>query len=112
MIFDALYHLHLRKRVHQKLEPYPHPNPFKQILDHLIYVVGVSGPILTIPQVLKIWESRSADGVSLITWGSLFVIACVWLLYGIVHREKPIIAANILWILVDATIVGSILYFS
>jgi len=38
-----------------KEEPYPHPNKWKRLMDKLIYFAGVLGPIMTIPQLSKIW---------------------------------------------------------
>ncbi len=110
-IADPFHHLHIRKRVHQQLQPFPSTSPFKQILDHLIYVVGLSGPLLTLPQLLAIWEAKSVTGLSPITWGSYVVIACFWLLYGIVHKERPIIFTNTLWIFIHGAIVASIIHF-
>jgi uncharacterized protein with PQ loop repeat len=105
------HHLHLRKRIHSNLEKYPHPNKFKKYLDKIIYLVGVLGPILTIPQLTEIWISKNASGVSLISWSWYVISALIWLSYGIVHKEKPIIVTNILWTIINIFIViGIILY--
>ena len=63
---DAQHHLHKRKRVTQKgLEPYPSRDRWKNLMDKLIWIFGIVGPILTIPQILKIWVDKNASGVSL-----------------------------------------------
>ena len=92
----VLHHLHLRKRIHQNLEQYPHPDKWKNFLDKLIYLVGVSGPIMTLPQLYKIWIEQNASGVSLVSWSWYLIIAFIWSLYGIVHKEKPIIVKCIM----------------
>ena len=103
----GLSHFHKRR----KLKTYPHPNKLKNILDKAIYFVAVGSPVLTIPQLMKIWADRNASGVSVITWTAYFVAASFWLAYGIVHREKPIILTNTLWILVTTlVIIGTIRY--
>ena len=56
-----------------------------------IYLVGVLGPIMTIPQVMKIWGEQEAAGVSVISWGAYSLISIFWIIYGIVDRDKPII---------------------
>ena len=104
-MFKGLHHLHQRKRLYEKHEPYPHPDRAKRIMDRLIYVFAVLAPILSLPQLIGIWVYRNSAGVSALTWGLLGVMAFFWLLYGIMHREKPIILTNVLWIIFDAAIV-------
>ncbi len=104
---DALYHLHKRK---QK-EKYPHPNRWKRILDKVIYVVGVIGPLMTLPQLYNIWIDKNAAGVSALSWGAYAVIALVWLAYGITHIEKPIILNSGLWVFLEIlVVVGTLIY--
>lgn len=108
---DVLHHFHRRKRIHQKHEPYPHPNKWKRLMDRLIYIVGIFGPIMTIPQLMKIWIEKNAVGVSPISWGSYLVIAMFWVIYGIIHEEKPIILTYTVWIVLDIFIViGTLMY--
>ena len=64
----GLHHFYKRKRIYQKLEPYPHPNKWKRLMDKLIYAVGIFGPVMTIPQLTKIWLDKNAAGVSAISW--------------------------------------------
>ena len=107
----ATHHLHKRKRTYGKKEPYPHPKLWKRILDKLVYVVGVLGPLSTIPQILKVWVEQSASGVAILTWIFYFLGAIVLLFYGIAHKEKPLIIMYSLWIVVDIIlIIGIILY--
>jgi len=48
-------------------------------------------------------------GVSFITYLALNLFSCVCLLYGIVHKERPIIISNILWILTEVLMVIEVL---
>ncbi len=105
----ASHHLHQRKRIYQKLETYPHPDPFKNFLDKIIYLIGFLGPIFTIPQAMDVWVRKDISGVSLFSWTAYVALAFVWLLYGIVHKEKPIILAYTLWIAVDLLIVVGVI---
>lgn len=101
----GLHHFHKRKRIHQKLEPYPHPNKWKRLMDRLIYVIVFVGPILTIPQVTKIWIEKNASGVSIISWSAYLITAIFWLIYAIMHKEKPLILSSSIWIALEALIV-------
>ena len=81
------------------------------MLDKSIYTVSVIGLAMTIPQITKIWIEQNASGVSLIAWSTYVFTAFVWLMYGIAHKEKPIILTNIAWIFVNVIIViGIIMY--
>ena len=107
----GFHHHNIRKRIHQKYETYPHPDKFKRVLDKTIYIIGIIGPIMTIPQLIKIWVEKNASGVSAISWCAYLITAIFWLIYGIAHKEKPIIFTNILWIILEAIIiVGTIIY--
>ena len=108
---EGLHHFHTQKRVHQKHEQYPHADKLKNFIDKIIYPVGIIGPLMTIPQFLKIWIDQDATGVSIISWSAYLIIAIFWLLYGTVHKEWPIILSNVLWILMDAAVVLGIFYY-
>ena len=107
----AIHHLHKRKRIHEKHEKYPHPNKWKRYLDKLVYVVGILGPILTIPQIIKIWINQSAGDISIISWIAYFFGSMILLTYGVVHKEKPLIVMYSAWILINFMIVISILIY-
>lgn len=77
----------------------------------MIYVIGVFGPIMTIPQLITIWVEKNASGVSVISWSAYMVVAIFWLIYGIMHKEKPIIVTYILWLVLEILIVIGILLY-
>lgn len=107
----GLHHFHKRKRIHKKLEQYPNPDKFKRFMDNAIYGIGIFGPIMTIPQVWTIWIHQNAAGVSTISWIGYLISAMFWFTYGVLHREKPIIFTNIVWVILEIfIIIGTILY--
>ena len=108
---DALHHFHVRKRVFQKKEPFPHTNKWKRVMDKAVYVAGVLGPLMTIPQVSKIWIDKNATGVSLASWVGYTATASVWLIYGLMHKEKPIIVTYILWVILEILVVIGVLIY-
>lgn len=106
---DGLHHFHYRKRL-AELKSLS-KNPLHRFLDRIIYAVGIIGPIMTIPQVMKIFMEKSAQGVSLVSWISYTINSIIWVLYGVVHKEKPIILTFSLWVVLDLIIViGTIMY--
>jgi len=107
----GLHHFHKRKRIHKKLEPYPHPNRRKKFLDRSIYVIGLLAPIMTIPQIIKIWFEKNASGLALVTWITYLIVAIFWIIYGIEHKEKPLVFIFSSWIILDTLmIIGIMLY--
>jgi uncharacterized protein with PQ loop repeat len=108
---NATSHVHKRKRIHVHKEPYPHPNPWKNFLDKIIYLIALIGPISMIPQILKIYVEKNASSLSEITWTLLLFPAIIWTIYGIVHKEKPIICAGTSSLIIHILIlIGVILY--
>ena len=83
----------------------------REMIDLLVYMVGVLMIILTIPQIITIWIFKEALGVSTITWCAYFVGAIVWVMYGIVHKQKPIIITYSIWMVLDMLIIiGTLIY--
>ena len=76
-----------------------------------IYLVGALGPIMTIPQVMKIWVEQNATGVSAISWGAYSLISVFWIIYGIVDRDRPIIFMFIAYFILNIlVVVGTLMY--
>ena len=67
--------------------------------------------LMTVPQVLSIWLRRTAEGVSVLTWSTYLLTACVWLIHGIRRREPTIYLPCIGWIVLDGVIVLGALRF-
>lgn len=105
------HHQHIRKSIHKNLEKYPNPEKQKNIVDKLVCLLGILTPLFTLPQVLKIWINRSAADVSIFTWGPYLLFAIIWLWYGILHKEKPIIFLNVGLIIINSLIVLGIIFF-
>jgi len=82
----------------------------KLVFDKLIYPVGLIAPIMTIPQVFDVWVRKSTQGASLSTWGAYTIVTFFWILYGLLHKEKPIILINSLLLILDFAIVYGILF--
>lgn len=110
MADPGLHHFERRRR-YARLEPYPHPDRLKNIVDRMVYVAVFAGPVLTLPQVAKIWMEKSASGISAFTWASYILMSLFWLAYGALHRERPIIISSIIWVALEALMVGGALLY-
>ncbi len=76
-----------------------------------MYVVAVATPLVVLPQVLQVFTTKDAGGLSLQTWVLLGCINVLWVLYGLVHREPPIYLSSFLVGILNFIVVyGIILY--
>ena len=77
--------------------------------------IGLAAGFLTtiafIPQVLKIWKSKSARDVSLPMFVAFTIGVALWLAYGILNQELPIIVWNAVTLVFAAAILGMKLKF-
>ena len=76
-----------------------------------ITVIGLTAAVLTtlafLPKVIKTWRTRSARDISLVMFLMLVTGICLWLTYGVLIADIPLIAANI----VTLALAAIILYF-
>ena len=107
----GFYHIHLRKRKAERLEPFPARSLWFRLLDRLVLVVGIIGPLITIPQILKIYVAQDASGISLVSWGMWALLDIPWILYGIAHREPPIIITYCLYCVLNTVVVVEALIY-
>lgn len=110
-IASALHHLHIRERFHKELQSYPHPKKLLRVIDECVYIVGIFGQVMTIPQIYTIWIDHNAGGVNPWTWWSYVAQATVWFVYGIVHKAKPIMVTYFVWIIMNTLVaLGAFIY--
>jgi uncharacterized protein with PQ loop repeat len=79
-------------------------SPASSLLDKIISLMSVLTMLSTVPQILQVWVG-SASGVSLVSWASYLIAACLWLIHGVRKHDKSIYVACIGWIILDAAIV-------
>ena len=77
------------------------------LLDYAGYAAAVCTTGAYIPQVLRVWRTRSTQDISLKMFLVLVTGLALWLTYGIWKSEVPLIAANGITLMLASTI----LYF-
>ena len=90
---------HLSRRTQRKMASF---------IKHTVIFFSVAGPIMTLPQIIKIYSEQSASGLSPITWTAYSFIAFFWLTYGVFLKNRPIVLANTLWMMMHITILTGI----
>jgi len=76
-------------------------------LDILGMAAGSISAITFLPQVIKTWRTKSAGDISLLMFTFATVSVIMWLIYGIIRRDIPIIYTNSLVLICSLTM----LYF-
>ena len=64
------------------------------LLDWSGYAAALCTTSAYVPQVLKVWRTRSTEDISLKTYLALVTGLSLWLTYGFWKGEIPLIAAN------------------
>jgi MtN3 and saliva related transmembrane protein len=68
------------------------------------FIAGVLTTAAFIPQVVKVWKTRSARDISLGMYAILVSGIVLWLVYGLLLGSWPIILANILTLVLAVAI--------
>jgi MtN3 and saliva related transmembrane protein len=73
-----------------------------------VQIIGLIAAFCTtisfLPQVIKTWKTGSAKDLSLGMFSFFCVGVALWLVYGIMERDLPIIAANLLTLILSSTL--------
>lgn len=76
----------------------------KSTIQLLGLVAGACTTIAFLPQVLKTWKSRSAKDLSLSMFSIFSLGVALWLVYGFMVQDIPVIAANLVTLLLASTL--------
>jgi MtN3 and saliva related transmembrane protein len=73
-----------------------------------IQLLGLAAGSLTtaafLPQVIKTWKSRSAKDLSLGMFSLFCLGVLLWLVYGLMVKDIPVIAANMVTLMLASTL--------
>jgi uncharacterized protein with PQ loop repeat len=86
-------------------------SPSDKAMSRLLGSMSIFTGLMTLPQILTIWVSHQAAGVSLLSWSAYLLSAVLWLWHGVRTHDKNIYLACVGWIALDgAVVVGVIAY--
>jgi MtN3 and saliva related transmembrane protein len=68
-------------------------------------LAGVVGIIAWIPQIIEVWKHKRHEGISLPTFGVVFIALSMWLLYGVLVDSLAMIVANVMTLAVILTVI-------
>ena len=81
-------------------------------LDNFMIIVGFIEPIVIIPQVIQIFSTQNASGLSLVTWIPYIVVSLLWIYWGLRRRLKPIYIPQTAWLVFEIIIIYGIIKYS
>ena len=88
-----------------------HSPDSKTLFSRVLGGMSVFTLLMTLPQVLTIWVSHQAVGVSVVSWSAYLLSAFLWFWYGLQKRDKNIYLPCVGWVGMDtAVIVGALIY--
>ncbi len=65
----------------------------------LVTNIGLLGALVStvsmFPQILKVWKTKSAKDISLAMFLIMVVSVTIWLTYGVLSADLPIVASNV-----------------
>lgn len=76
----------------------------KSVIQLLGLIAGACTTIAFLPQVIKTWKSRSAKDLSLSMFSIFSVGVALWLAYGFLVNDIPVIAANLITLMLASTL--------
>ncbi len=85
---------------------------FEKIIYLLVSIFGILMSIGHFPQAYKIYKNKSSKDVSLITYVIFFVGGIIWLIYGIIINEFPIIISFIIGVIGTSLVLFLIFRYS
>jgi uncharacterized protein with PQ loop repeat len=73
--------------------------------ERTLRILSVVTMLMTVPQAFAVWFGPNASGVSMTSWVTYLISACLWFVYGVRKHDKTIYLACVGWIILDAAIV-------
>lgn len=73
-------------------------------------LAAIAYPLSALPQVIQVFTGKSS-GVSVLSWLSFALFSVLFIIYGTIHKVKPMVVTNSLWFVVQALVVtGTLLH--
>ncbi|RED22563.1 MtN3 and saliva related transmembrane protein [Flavobacterium cutihirudinis] len=74
-------------------------------------LAGTCVTISVIPQILKVWKTKKVREISLRTFSILTFGIFVWIVYGVLKKDFPIIITNSISLFLNLIMVYFLLYY-
>jgi MtN3 and saliva related transmembrane protein len=75
-----------------------------ELIDGVGYMAATLTTAAFLPQVLKVWRSKSTKDLALPTLLSFIAGVGMWLIYGLLDQSTPVIMANTMTLVLNLVI--------
>ena len=80
-------------------------------LNMLGFLAGACTTAAFVPQVWQVWRTRSAKDLSLGMYLVLVLGVMLWLVYGLLCNDMPLVIANIITLILAGSVLVMKVYF-
>lgn len=88
-----------------------HSKLWAKLLYRVTIAAGIISPIMVLPQIYKIYSTHAAAGVSALSWFAFALLDLPFIIYGLVHKEKPIVITYTLFFVGNIVVaIGAVVY--
>ncbi len=77
----------------------------RRVADQVMTGIGLIASFSSLPQVIKIFQTGTIEGISLTTQVLALVTVIAWFIYGFYIKNKPLIITTSITIIVLGTVV-------
>lgn len=72
---------------------------------------GFCVTVSVIPQIIKVWKTKKVKQISLLTFSVLTFGIAIWVVYGILKNDFPIIITNSISLFLNLIMVYFLIYY-
>ena len=80
-------------------------------IDIIGLLAGICVTISVIPQIIKVWRTKKVKQISLLTFSVLTFGIALWIVYGILKNDFPIILTNSISLFLNLIMVYFLIYY-
>lgn len=78
-----------------------------QVAPYIGYVAGALTVASFLPQVVRTWKTRKTKDLSLVMIVLLIAAGALWITYGLVSTDWPVVATNVGMVSLNAAILAA-----
>lgn len=80
-------------------------------IDMIGLFAGICVTVSVVPQIIKVWKTKKVKQISLLTFGVLTFGVAVWVVYGVLKNDMPIIITNSISLILNLIMVYFLLNY-
>ena len=74
---------------------------------YLGYLAGFLTVASFLPQVVRTWRTKQTKDLSLVTFGLLVTAGALWITYGVLQGDRPVVLTNVGMVALNCAILAA-----